>query len=372
MARLTALFVAFSAVALHVNGLPLTKRVAQVISDSTTKWEAACDTAGGGSQCNVIAVNSFSTLLAAPGPCAQQNAADTMVSLAKQLNSNEMITLAQVFAQQPRNSPSSQAVPYCQQAPNNTELNGLYQCQFQSVNEQTFVGGLAVGSAGTIPFGLSAPVSPAGSCPANPSGTIPDGQQLVDITQNPGVGSSGSGSSNATANASAAASSAASASATVAAVSSSAPVSASAPASATAGSGSCVAPSVASSVVTPVASSSAAGMMASASATASASSGNSSSSSFQQANGQAAQALNAQFASLTANSTCNAGDNACISSGFAQCVNGQYVNLGCASGLQCFALPLVNKQGTSIACTTQADALARIQATGAQGGVTGN
>lgn len=357
----TAFLVAISAVAFNVHGLPLTKRVAQVISASTTKWEAACDAAGGGQQCNQIAVNAFSTLLAAPGPCEQQDAADTMVNLAKQLNSQDMISLAQVFAQQPRNSPTSQAVPYCQQAPNNTELNGLFQCQFQSVNEQTFVGGLAAGSPGTIPFGLSAAVSPAGSCPANPSGPIPDGQQLVDITQDPGVASAGSGAGNSSASASAAPSSvAASAAPSSASVVASAAPSASAP--------SCVAPSASVSVA-PSASVPAA--PASSAAVAAAAPSASSSGDFHLANGQAAQALNAQFATLTTSSTCNAGDNACINGGFAQCVGGQFVVEGCAGGTQCFALPLVNSQGTSIACTTQSDALSRIQATGAQGGVTG-
>ena len=87
--------------------------------------------------------------------------------------------------------PTSQAVPYCQTAPKNAELNGLFQCQFSSADEQTFVGGIAVGSPGTIPFGLNAPVNPPGSCPANPTGPVPDGQQLVDITQDPGVPSAG-------------------------------------------------------------------------------------------------------------------------------------------------------------------------------------
>jgi len=105
-----------------VHGAPIHKRIAQVISDSTTKWEAACvsscrclgssylmmssqDAAGGGTQCNQVAVASFGTLLAAPGPCEQQDAADNMVDLAKTLSNNaDMITFAQIFAQQPRNS----------------------------------------------------------------------------------------------------------------------------------------------------------------------------------------------------------------------------------------------------------------------------
>ena len=84
--------------------------------------------------------------------------------------------------------PSSESVQYCQQAPKNSELSGLFQCQFAGAKTQTFVGGVPVGSPGTIPLGRSSPLNPAGSCPANPNGPIPDGQQLVDITQNPGSG----------------------------------------------------------------------------------------------------------------------------------------------------------------------------------------
>ncbi|KAI0915233.1 hypothetical protein AcV5_005400 [Taiwanofungus camphoratus] len=354
----TTFLLVLSAVAVHVHGLPFTKRIAQTISASTQQWEQACDAAGGGQQCNTISVNSFSTLLAAAGPCDQQNAADTMINLAKQLNNNaQMITFAQIFAQQPRNSPTSQAVPYCQSAPNNTELNGLFQCQFQSANEQTFVGGLSAGSSGTIPFGMSSPVSPAGSCPANPSGPIPDGQQLVDITQNPGVGSTGTGAGNNTA--SGVASGTSSASATVSA-------SASEP-SATEDSCDDGEDGAATSSVAITTSAASPSTSASAPTSSSSSSGG-----FLLQNGQDAQKLNGQFASLTNSSSCNEGDNACVGGGFAQCVGGQYVVEGCASGLSCFALPLVNKQGTSLACTTQSDALSRIQATGAQGGIAGS
>jgi hypothetical protein len=66
-----------------------------------------------------------------------------------------------------------------------------------------------------------------------------------------------------------------------------------------------------------------------------------------------------------------AGENACVNGSFAQCVGGKFVNVGCGASLTCAALPLVNKPGTSITCTTTADALARIQATGATGGITG-
>jgi len=92
---------------------------------------------------------------------------------------------------------------------------------------------------------------------------------------------------------------------------------------------------------------------------------------FQLQNGKDAQALNAQFASLTPTSPCTAGQNACVNGGFAQCVNGKFAVTQCAGGLKCAALPLVNSKGTSITCTTEADAVARIGRTGAKGGLTG-
>ena len=96
----------FAALATSVHGAPfLSKRIAQTISDSTTQWVSACEAAGGGEQCNPISVTAFTTLLAAAGPCDQQNSADQMIDLAKQLNNDaDMIKLAQIFAQQPRNS----------------------------------------------------------------------------------------------------------------------------------------------------------------------------------------------------------------------------------------------------------------------------
>lgn len=148
-------------------------------------------------------------------------------------------------------------------------MNGLFQCQFSGADEQTFVGGIAVGSPGTIPFGLTAPVSPPGSCPANPSGPVPDGQQLVDITQNPGVPVAATGGSAATTDVVATAAATGDNAATAPAV---------------------AATSTAAAVVAPP---------AAAAPTAAASSGD-----FHLQNGQDAQALNAQFESLTATSAC--------------------------------------------------------------------
>jgi hypothetical protein len=93
---------------------------------------------------------------------------------------------------------------------------------------------------------------------------------------------------------------------------------------------------------------------------------------FLPANGQAAQKLNAQFATLTADSPCKDGDQGCINGGFAQCVGGKFQVTGCSAGTKCFALPLVNKEGTSITCDTEDDAVARIGQTGVTGGLTGS
>ncbi|KAH9173996.1 proline-rich protein [Lactarius sanguifluus] len=297
----------------------LSKRIAQVITASTPKWEAACDTAGGGQQCNAIAVTAFGTLLAAAGPCDQQDNADIMMDLSKKLNSPDMIKFAQIFAQQPRNTPNSVSVEYCQKAPRNEELNGLFQCQFQGADPVNFTNGLKAGDAGTIPFGQTAVLNPAGSCPAHTSGPIADGTQLVDQVSSPGV-PSGSGSDN------------------------NAPPAPS-PAS----------PKAAAKVADPV----------STTPTPSPAPSNTPSSSdskkgFAVQNGQDAQALNEKFKTLTADSSCTDGENACVGGDFAQCVGGKFVTSPCSGGSICVALPLVNSRGTSITCDTQADADARI------------
>lgn len=339
-----------STLSLHVHGAPVYKRIAQVISDSTALWEKACLAAGGSVECNPISVTAFTTLLAAAGPCEQQDSADAMIDLAKTLNNDaDMIKFAQIFAQQPRNTPNSLAVPYCQSAPKNAELAGLFQCQFQGADQTHFVGGLAVGAAGTVPFGLASPLSPAGSCPANPAGPIADGTQLTDITQDPGLQNipSGSGSSDN----SSGASNAASATSTEAAATSTADAATSTEASTT---------------------SAAAASSTTSTSTSTSSSSSSSSSTVQLQNALAAQQLNAHFSTLAADASCTDGDQACIGGAFALCAGGAFVRMGCAATTQCFALPLVNAAGTSLACTTQADAAARIAAPGATGGITGS
>ena len=50
-------------------------------------------------------MTAFTTLLAAAGPCDQQDSADAMIDLAKTLNNDaDMIKFTQIFVQQPRNT----------------------------------------------------------------------------------------------------------------------------------------------------------------------------------------------------------------------------------------------------------------------------
>ncbi|KAJ6591633.1 hypothetical protein DFH09DRAFT_1417541 [Mycena vulgaris] len=310
-------FLALASVARAAPHPALDKRIQQTIADSTAQWEKACLAAGGGLKCNPLSVTAFTTLLAAAGPCEQQDAADSMIQLAQELNNDsEMIRLSQLFAQQPRNTcpvlPESSHVPL---------LSGLFQCQFQGASATTFVGGLSIGAPGTVPFSLTS-LSPPGGCKAHPSGPIPDGTQLVDLTQDPGVGASDSNNGTTT---------------------SGSPVES---------------PSAA--VPPPTAATTTAAIPAS------------STSDFHLQNGLDAQKLNAQFQTLKAGSPCTEGEQACVGTSFAQCVSGTFVLTPCASGTVCAALPLVNKAGTSIACDTSSDVAARIAATGATGGVDGS
>ncbi|KAF8900092.1 hypothetical protein CPB85DRAFT_1439692 [Mucidula mucida] len=278
--------------------LRMQKRIAQVISESTAKWEAAC--------------------IAAGGNCDQQNAADSMIDLAKSLGGDaEMIRLAQLFVQQPRNAPDSLQVPYCQTAPKNAELNGLFHCH----GDQT----------GNVPLGLTE-VNPAGSCPAKTDGPVPDGVQLNTLVDDPGAGAASSGTAsngNGTDNT---------------------PVD-NTGSGAAAGNGS-VGDNTSSTVTDST-------------SPATSTSTSTSSSGFAQQNGLDAIALNQKFSTLTADSACTAGESACVNGAFAQCVEGKFTSTQCAGGTQCFALPLVNSAGTSVTCTTEADKDARIVATGA-------
>jgi hypothetical protein len=171
----------------------ISKRVNQITADAITPWENACKAAGG-KDCFTPAQNSFASLLAAADPCAQQDVADGLITFSKANfpGNQELIRLAQIFRQQPRNSLNTGGVTpsvlYCQKAPQNAELKGLFQCQFKSCDTKVFgANNVAAGGAGTIPFGQNKVLSPAGSCPANPAGPLDDGVQLNTLTKNPGT-----------------------------------------------------------------------------------------------------------------------------------------------------------------------------------------
>jgi len=89
-----------------------------------------------------------------------------------------------------------------------------------------------------------------------------------------------------------------------------------------------------------------------------------------------AQRLNAQFqtANSTATGSCTNGDTACVQGAIASCVNGQFDTSqgSCPASQQCFALPSVNSNGTTITCTSDKIALSLIEAAGATGGITGS
>ncbi|RGB21471.1 hypothetical protein C1646_732354 [Rhizophagus diaphanus] len=83
-----------------------------------------------------------------------------------------------------------------------------------------------------------------------------------------------------------------------------------------------------------------------------------------------AQALQDKFATFTEDTECEPDQIACIKGDFAKCAtvateNGELVNKyqiqECNGDLQCFVLPLVNKRGTSLVCTTQEDRDARFE-----------
>lgn len=357
-----ARFAAFTALlAISASALPLHKRIAQTTIDAVTPWEAACRAAGGAQQCNEIAVTAAGTLLAAPPPCAQQDSADAMITLAKTLNNDaDMIRLAQIFRQQPRNAPDSLASLYCQTAPQNDELNGLFQCQFAGVKQDTFTGNVKAGAAGTVPLGLDS-LNPAGSCPANPDGPVADGQQLNKLVQSPGTGNgggsgNGNGNGNGGGNADPSTTSAPKPTATPDTGNGSGTVTVTLTqvrtVTVTAGGNNATPTPTSTDDLAPAASVEA-------------------TKSFQRQNGLDAQKLNRSFQSLTADSPCDDGEQACVEGGFAQCVGGSFQITQCSGGTQCFALPLVNKAGTSLTCDTESDAAARIAATGATGGIRG-
>jgi hypothetical protein len=69
-------------------------------------------------------------------------------------------------------------------------------------------------------------------------------------------------------------------------------------------------------------------------------------------------------AATTPGTACAPDGVICVGNAVGRCINGRVDTLTttCAGGLSCQVLPLVNKPGISIACDTEADKVARIQA----------
>ncbi|CAB4464492.1 unnamed protein product [Rhizophagus irregularis] len=82
---------------------------------------------------------------------------------------------------------------------------------------------------------------------------------------------------------------------------------------------------------------------------------------FQKQNAREATLLNKKFDKLNKNSPCKTGETVCIKGQVAQCDQGKFVLTSCGPTTECFALPLVNSPGTSIACDKSEDAANRIK-----------
>lgn len=82
-------------------------------------------------------------------------------------------------------------------------------------------------------------------------------------------------------------------------------------------------------------------------------------------NGQDAINLNNQFKTLTAGSACTDG-SACVGEFIAECVGGTLVTQPCPPSTVCAALPLDDRPGTVVSCTTAAHLASRIAETGAE------
>lgn len=169
-----------------VNAAPLSRGLkdAEVFTESMGPWLTECQNQSGGQYCVELAYYGVQALGATAPVCDQQAVADSMLNFTKSLpNQAQLLHLTRIYAQQPRSSPDGRAVLYCQQAPINTELSGLYHCQSADYDLTRFTGGIAVGARGTVPFGLTSAVTPPGSCPDH-SGPVPSGAYLQDPSSN--------------------------------------------------------------------------------------------------------------------------------------------------------------------------------------------
>ena len=147
-------------------------RFLQVVSGGDIVTNSPCVTLAG--------VNGINALLANADPCAQQVNADAMIDFAKSAgvtNTQALIANAVAYAKHPRNALDINGVtpstPFCQNAPKNPELQGVFHAQLDGVDPGLF-GSPALG---VFPFGqgksktwlcairLLIQLSVAGTCP---------------------------------------------------------------------------------------------------------------------------------------------------------------------------------------------------------------
>lgn len=94
-------------------------------------------------------------------------------------------------------------------------------------------------------------------------------------------------------------------------------------------------------------------------------------------NGETAQRLNRIFAAgvFKEGEDCEEGTSVCIGTSVAECSEGKWaISVSCPDvhpGTTCYATPLFQESGASTACDTRGNTIARIERTGATGGVRG-
>jgi hypothetical protein len=85
-------------------------------------------------------------------------------------------------------------------------------------------------------------------------------------------------------------------------------------------------------------------------------------------NADDAEALTKKFSTFTPDQKCTPDEIACIGDAFSKCATvaegrdtvDKFQLQPCNAGLKCVVVPLVNKRGTSITCSTEEDQLGRL------------
>ena len=149
---------------------PLLKRIAQNnLTEIAQSWQNLCIASGGPRDPNndpcvqLAGIGGINALLAGADACAQQNNADAMIDFAKGPginNKDALIANAISYRQNPRNALNIGGVvpstPFCENAPRNSELNGVFNNQLVGVDPGLFGGPnspvVAFGAREQLPF----------------------------------------------------------------------------------------------------------------------------------------------------------------------------------------------------------------------------